>query len=228
MAGGGVYLLGPIFLREWLTVPRQAHHYVSRAAYLGLLWVLGLTAWQATVGWNETATLYDTGRFGPILFRISAFVQLVLLLFFSALSAAGAVAQEKDRRTFILLLLSDLSSTEIVLGKMLGSLLPILFFLGGVIPLLMLTIFLGGVAPDQVAQAVVVLLATTLVAGSVGNLVALWRDKTFPALALTFLILVFYLVLARGLPLLAGEDAPPWLDQARAWVDPFEALDSVL
>jgi ABC-type transport system involved in multi-copper enzyme maturation permease subunit len=221
-------LLGPIFNREALTVPRRPQHYVGRAAYLGLLWLLGLTAWQATVGWNQTPMLYDTGRFGPLFFRLSIFVQLGILLFFSALSAAGAVAQEKDRRTFILLLLSDLSSTEIVLGKMLGSLLPILFFLGGVIPLLMLTIFLGGVAPEQVAQAVIVLVATTLVAGSVGNLVALWRDKTFPALALTFLILVFYLVLTQGLALLAGDEPPDWLEHFRAWVDPFKAIDSVL
>jgi ABC-type transport system involved in multi-copper enzyme maturation permease subunit len=221
-------LLGPIFNREALTVPRRPQHYVGRAAYLGLLWILGLTAWQATVGWDQTAMLYDTGRFGPLLFRLSAFVQLVLLLFFSALSAAGAIAQEKDRRTFILLLLSDLSSFEIVVGKLLGSLLPILFFLGGVMPFFMLLILLGGIAPFQVTQCIFVLAGTSLVAGSVGALVALWRDKTFPALALTVIFLVLYLILARGIPLLAGPDAPEWVEQAKAWVDPFEAMDSVL
>ena len=48
-------MLGPIFGREWLTLPRRGRHYTARTAYLGLLWVLGLTAWQATVGWNQTA-----------------------------------------------------------------------------------------------------------------------------------------------------------------------------
>lgn len=221
-------MLGPIFNREALTVPRRPQHYVGRAAYLGLLWIVGLTAWQAAVGWNQKAMLYDTGRFGPLLFRLSLLVQLVLLLFFSALSAAGAVSLEKDRRTFLLILLSDLSSFEIVAGKLIGSLLPILFFLGAAIPFLMMVIFLGGVAPEQAAQGAVILLATTLAAGSVGTLVALWRDKTFPALALTVLVLVLYLVLARGLPQLAGADAPGWVEQARAWIDPFEAIDSVL
>ena len=32
-------MLGPIFVREWLTVPRRSQHYVVRAAYLGLLWL---------------------------------------------------------------------------------------------------------------------------------------------------------------------------------------------
>src|SRR5260370_13213291 len=34
-------LLGPIFAREWLTVPRRSRHYVMRAAYLGGPWILG-------------------------------------------------------------------------------------------------------------------------------------------------------------------------------------------
>src|SRR5438309_11787603 len=108
-------MLGPIFVREWITVPRRARHYVARAAYLGILWILGVTAWQSTVGWNQSATLGDTARFGQLLFQILTVVQLALILFFSALSAASAVTQEKDRRTFVLLLMTDLRSYEIVL-----------------------------------------------------------------------------------------------------------------
>ena len=52
-------------------------------------------------------------------------------MFFAALSAAGTITQEKDRRTFILLLLTDLRNYEIVLGKLLGSLLQIGLLLAG-------------------------------------------------------------------------------------------------
>jgi ABC-type transport system involved in multi-copper enzyme maturation permease subunit len=197
-------LLGPIFTREWLTVPRRASHYFIRSAHLGVLWVLGVTAWQATVGWSRTPTLGDTSRFGLLLFQVLTLVQLVLLLFFSALSAASAVMQEKDRRTFILLLLTDLRRHEIVLGKLLGSLLPIGFLLAGMVPVLTLLILLGGVSLGQVGQMVLVLAATALAAGSLGNLVALWRDRTFQALALTVLLLVLYLCLVHSLPALAA------------------------
>ncbi len=224
-------MLGPIFNREALTVPRRPQHYVSRAAYLGILWVLGLTAWQATVGWDLAVTLYETGRFGPLLFRLCAVVQLTLLMFFAALAAAGAVAQEKDRRTFVLLLLTDLRDYELVLGKLLGSLLPILLLLAGVVPLLLLITFLGGVAPYQVAQAVVILAATALAAGSLGTLVALWRDKTFPALALTVLAIVLYLCVVYTLPLVAANLLDPSLLPAveyyQQWLDPFRALAAV-
>jgi ABC-type Na+ efflux pump permease subunit len=217
-------LLGAIFDREWLTLPRRARHYAVRAAYLGLLWVLGLTAWQATVGWGRSATLGETARFGVLLFQVLTYVQLTLCLFFSALSAAATVTQEKDRRTFILLLLTDLRNHELVLGKLLGSLLPIGLLLAGAVPVLAINLLLGGVEPVQIAQAVLILAATCLAAGSLGSLVALWRDQTFQTLALTLLLLVLYFCLVRALafvPVTASESV-------QLCLDPFQALAAVL
>ncbi len=231
-------MLGPIFAREWLTLPRRASHYVARSVYLGLLWVLALTAWQATVGWAQPATLGDNAHFGLVLFQLLMYVQLALLVFFAALSGASSITQEKDRRTFVLLLLTDLRNYEIVLGKLLGSLLQIALLLAGMVPVLTLFLLLGGVAPEQLGRAVLILAATALATGSLGVLVALWRDKTFQALALTVLCLVLYFCLVRGLavlPALTGwvfgpSEAVDATAVARwqQWLDPFEALQAVL
>jgi ABC-type transport system involved in multi-copper enzyme maturation permease subunit len=218
-------LLGPIFNREFLTVPRRTQHYVARTAYLGTLWVVAVTIWLATGIFTRTATLGETARLGPLLFQLLTFVQLALFLFFAALSTASAVAQEKDRRTFVLLLITQLRNEEIVLGKLLGSLLPIGLLLLATVPALMLLMLLGGVAPHQVGQAVLVLAATALAAGSLGGLIALWRDRTFQALALTVLFLVLYLCLVRGLALIPADGA--WVQRWQQWLDPFEALRSV-
>jgi len=224
-------MLGPIFAREWLTLPRRPRHYLARSFYLLVLWVLALTAWQITVGWEQAATLGDTAWFGLLLFEVFLYVQLALLLFFSALSAASTIAQEKDRRTFILLLLTDLRNYEIVLGKLLGSLLQILLLLAGMVPILFLNVLLGGVAPFQVLQATVVLATTAIAAGSLGGLIALWRDKTFQALALTVLFLVLYFCLVHALALLPGfvsRITPAQVDQWQSWLLPYVALQEVL
>src|SRR5262245_20210517 len=119
-------MLGPIFDREVQTGPRREGHFVLRAAFLGGLWIIAVPAWLATLGWSRTSTLGDLARFGPLVFQILTYVQLALVLFFAALSCASAIAKEKDRRTFVLLLMTDMSDVEIVLGKILGSLLPLL------------------------------------------------------------------------------------------------------
>jgi ABC-type transport system involved in multi-copper enzyme maturation permease subunit len=224
-------MLGPIFNRELLTLPRRPRHYALRVAYLGLLWVLGMTAWQAIIGWERGATLGDAARFNLQLFNLLTHVELAFLLFFAALSAASAITLEKDRRTFVLLLLTDLHNYEIVLGKLLGSLLQIFLFLAGTLPVFMLLLLLGGVAPGQVARAMLILAGTAVAAGSLGCLIALWRDKTFQTLALTVLLLVLYLCLVAGLGFLP--DFFPALTPTAAagvqqWLDPFRALAAVL
>ena len=185
-------MLGPIFAREFRTVPRRAGHYGMRAAFLGLLWTLGLTAWLATGGLGEDPQIGATARFGVLLFQVLTFVLVTLLTFFAALSAASTVAQEKDRRTFLLLLLSDLRDYEIVLGKLLGSLLPIILILLGTLPVLALLLLLGGITPGQVVQSWLIVATTALAAGSLGGLISLWRDRTFQSLALSVIALVLY------------------------------------
>ena len=223
-------MLGPIFQREWVTVPRRGSHYLTRTAYLGGLWVIAVTAWLATLGWSRTATLGETARLGTFLFQLLGHVQLALILFFSALSCASAISREKDRRTFILLLMTDLRDHEIVLGKIMGSLLPMIVFQGVAIPFLLLIVLLGGVGFEQVFQLSIVLFGTAIAAGSLGALVALWRERTFQSLALTVLILLLYVLLVRGLGVLPA--LFPSIDAGRVetvqqCLEPFLALAAV-
>ena len=195
----------------------------------GLLGILGITTWQATVGFSRDATLGETAAFGVLLFQIVAFVQLLLTLFFAALSAASAVSQEKDRRTFVLLLLTDMRDYEIVVGKLLGALLPITIQILVTAPVLAMLLLLGGIDPEQVIQAVLVLAAAAVASGSLGGLIALWREKTYQSIALSVLFLVLYICLTQAIgvvgPLLAG--SVNWTT-VQAWFDPFVAMISVL
>lgn len=222
-------MLGPIFMRELVTVPRRAGHYAGRAALIGLLAILGITTWQGTIGFARDATLGEAAAFGLLLFQIVAFVLLLLTLFFAVMSAAGAVSQEKDRRTFVLLLLTDMRDYEIVLGKMLGALLPITINLLVTAPVLAMLLLLGGIDPEQVFQAILVLGASAVAAGSLGGLVALWRERTFQALALSVLFLVLYICVTQGLgvvgPLVAAD--VDWF-RVQAWLDPFVTMQTVL
>ena len=48
-------------------------------------------------------------RFGGVLYVMFALLQLTLMLFFAPLFTAASIAHEKDRRTFKLLLMTNLS-----------------------------------------------------------------------------------------------------------------------
>jgi len=145
---------GPIIAREILTAPRPVRFYVARASYVGLLFILMWTYWQSQVGLTEVSEIGIIAYFGHLLFRLFVLLQLSLMLFFAPLSAATAVAHEKDRRTFVLLLMTDLRDVEIILGKLTASLLQILTLLATSAPVFFLCMLMGGVSPGQILDVV--------------------------------------------------------------------------
>jgi len=186
-------LLGPVFGREAVTLPRRPRHYLYRTLYVTVLMLLMCTAWLVVAGTQVIRNVGDMARFGAILFQILAPLQLALVLFFSAMGSASAVCQEKDRRTLLLLLLTRMSNTELVLGKLFASLINVVFMLAGAVPLFMLATLFGGVSFAQVMRVFGVALASALVAGSLGSTLALWREKTFQTLSMTVLAIVIWL-----------------------------------
>ena len=185
--------VGPVFFREATTTPRRTRHYLLRAIYVLALLVLICTAWLMLAGTQIIRDVGDMARFGAVLFRVLAPLQLTVMMFFAAFGVASAVALEKDRRTFILLLMTRLRNNELVLGNLFAALLDTLVMLSAAAPVLVLMTLLGGVSLDQVVRVLCVTLVTMLAVGSLGSLLALWREKTFQTLALTALILGMYL-----------------------------------
>ncbi|MEM1305564.1 MAG: ABC transporter permease, partial [Planctomycetota bacterium] len=155
---------------------------------------LSLTAWQILVGSQELRNPGDLARFGAAVFALLSPLLMYVCLLFSALLSAAAVCQEKDRKTLILLLLSDLTNTELVLGKLLASMLTVLVVIASTAPFLLALTLLGGISYVQVGNVLAVTLVSSLASGSLGSLLALWREKTFQALALAALAIVLWLV----------------------------------
>ena len=182
---------GPIFSREALTTPRRLRHFLIRSGYVAGLFVLMYTAGQATFGWQQLRSRGDVAHFGSLIFQVFSLLQLTLALFFGLLFTAGNIAQEKDKQTLILLLMTDLRSHELVLGKLFASLLLPIVLLATSVPVFCVTQVLGGVAMEQIVSSLALCAAATVAAGAWGALVAFWRDKTFQTLAVCVLGLVF-------------------------------------
>lgn len=189
--------IGPVFARELVTTPRRPQHYLTRAVYVTALLVLMCTAWLVVAGTQIIRNVGDMARFGASLFQVLAPLQLALITFLAALGSASAVALEKDRRTLILLLLTRLRNSELVLGKLFASLLDVVTMIAVAIPLFLLVTLFGGVDPAQVWRSAAITLATALAAASLGSTLALWREKTFQTLALTFLGIVLWVALGE-------------------------------
>ncbi len=156
-----------------MTTPRPLRYYLWRASFACFLFILLWTAWQTLIGWQDIREVGVLSRFGGIIYWMFAMLQLTLMLFFAPLFTAAAVSYEKDRRTFTLLLMTDLSDLEIVLGKLVAGLLNILTILGASIGLLSICVFFGGISFGQVINLFAVTAASGMAGGALGLLIAL-------------------------------------------------------
>ncbi len=87
----------------------------------------------------------------------------------------------------------------------------------------MIAALLGGVSTGQIARVLAVTVACVAACGSLGSTLALWREKTFQALAMTVLALVLWLavgeIVAAGFlgNSLAGISAADWAAAVSPW-----------
>ncbi|TWU50784.1 ABC-2 family transporter protein [Rubripirellula tenax] len=213
-------MLGPIFSREAMVVPKRPKTYLSRAVYVLALFLLLCTGYLVLDGSRSLASSGDAARFGGWMFTLLAPLQLLVLSSIAAVGAASSVAQEKDRRTLILLLLTRLSGFEVVAGKLAATLLSPFSMLLCSLPLFLCLPLLGGVSPRQVIGVYAVTAASIFFAGCVGTVVGMWREKTFQAIAVT----VLGLLMCVGLGEIVAELVPSLPEPAKLAISAPRAL----
>ena len=168
---------------------------MARAAYRLSLLVLMCTAWLVFTGTQMVRDVGDLARFGAAMFPF-------LLRcnwpsgFFLGLAGGQRSRPRKGPPHADSAAADRLSNSELVLGKLMASLLGVLVMLVAARRCFCLAL-LGGVSYGQIARTTAVTLAAVLVCGSLGSLLALWREKTFQALAMTVLILVLWLAIGE-------------------------------
>ncbi len=216
--------IGPVFTREAIVAPRRVRHFLTRGVYATALLLLIFTAWLVLTGTQRIVNVGDMARFGAVLFQVLAPLQLALMLFLAAIQSASNVSVEKDRETLVLLLMSRLTNSELVLGKLFASLLGLGVMLLTSLPIFMLIVLFGGTSFAQVGWTFLVTAAAVLAAGSLGCTIAFWREKTFQALALVALLLVFWIGLFEGIAIVPTKIAGYTGSQLAAAASPFRAI----
>ncbi len=217
-------MFGPILAREWFVTPRKLRFYLQRVTFVVVLFSLICTAWALIAGIQQVRNLGDLARFGALVFQFVLPLELIVTIFLGAVAAASTVSQEKDRRTLILLLLTRLSSSEIVLGKLTTSLIGIGNLVFAALPLLLLITLLGGVSVSQVLVSTAVVLVSSFWTAALANAVAFWREKTFQTLAITLLAIASWLVFCEAIAFgTFAQLSPDWAEI----LSPLRALWSV-
>ncbi|WP_054672728.1 ABC transporter permease subunit [Calditerricola satsumensis] len=97
------------------------------------------------------------------LFSLLSTLQLVMVLFLTPAVTAGTISGERERQTLNLLLTTNLTAAEIVVGKLVSSLSFLALLVVASLPLYAIVFVYGGVSPTALASTFAFFLFTMAV-----------------------------------------------------------------
>jgi ABC-type transport system involved in multi-copper enzyme maturation permease subunit len=138
---------------------------------------------QGSFGGQAT---YASASVGRGIFIGLMMLQTLMVAVLAPAATAGAISSEREHQTLELLAVTPISSLAIVLGKLFSALAWLFVLILASIPVTALVFVFGGVAPDDMLRAYVVLFATVIGLGSVGIFFSTLTRRTGASTGLTF------------------------------------------
>jgi len=224
----------PILVRVVHGASRRTRHLWLRVGYLSALLAVVFTILVASTQ-GRSGSLAELAKGASQTFMWASMTQLALMCFLAPVFTAGAITQERDAKTFNILLSTPLSSAQIVFGSLLSRLYFVMTLLLAGLPIFLITMTYGGVTTGQILESFALAGATAVLTGALAIFVAMLRVGTRGTILTFYLAIATYLLSLYFLAQWGAtwlEDSPPNLSGAKmSWLTPlhpFLALDVAL
>jgi ABC-type transport system involved in multi-copper enzyme maturation permease subunit len=157
---------------------------VYLAALAGILFLVYLAIRQSSMNGGSATTLSSAGQ---AIFQVLMVLQLILVVFLAPASTSGAISLEREKQTLDLLAATPIPSLAVVIGKLVSALGFMLLQVIATLPLVAVVFVFGGVAPDDLLRAYVVLVISGFGFGCIGIAFSAIVRRSQTATVLTWL-----------------------------------------
>ncbi len=195
---GQIKLFGPVLFYDMVRSSRRSRYFLLRGFYSLVLLLVLFYVWTTVSSHNLTPREHAS-RLAMDYFEIFTVVQLVAIILLTPAYVAGAISEEKDRKTLEFLLATDLRNREIVLSKLLSRFAHLVLFLLTGLPVLSLLQFLGGIDPNLVFAGFCFTALTMLGIGGISILNSVVYKRPRDSIAISYFFCVAYFVITTVL-----------------------------
>ena len=192
-------LIGPLFGWELIRLARRGQDMRGRFILASVLlfvltsftqlWFWNVSPADVFLGTSQSLSIEESSRFGRSFALTFVVTQLGVMMLLTPAYAAGGISEEKEKKTLIYLLVSDLTSREILLGKFAGRLVFLLGVMFAGLPILALTTLYGGVSIQFLLMSYLLTATTVTMLAAVAAASAMvtdtFRGALFRAYGLT-------------------------------------------
>ncbi len=202
----------PILVRVVHGGSRRQRHMLLRLGYLAILFfVVTISLFNSSGG----DTLADLAKGASRTFEMASITQLALMCFLAPVFTASAITQEKDSRTYNILLTTPLSNAQIVLGSLMSRLFFVIMLLVAGLPIFFTTMIYGGVTSRQIIESLAIAGSTAFLTGSLAISVSMIKVGTRRTIFSFYLMIAIYLLSVYAL----GRWDRTWVEEAPVNVD---------
>ncbi len=188
---------GPVFVYEGMLAARRWQTYAVRAVVVAAILIGLWLTWQSltrNMAADRVVKIRELATFGDSIYTTIAMIELTMVLLIAPATTAGAVCLDRSRGTLAHMMTTDLSSAEIVLGKLGVRLIPVLGLIAATTPVLFLASLLGGIEPLKIVGLLLVSIGCAVVGCSTAMVLSVHGRKTQDVLMLAYLLLVLWLM----------------------------------
>jgi len=179
----------PVLIREFKLLLRN-EVLLKRVFYAWVFLALSLI-----LVWPDSGVLSSEAQTSRLVFKLFALGQLSMCLLLAPAITAPLITEEKENERFGMLFASMLTPFDVLLGKWLSSfVIQVVAIMSG-LPLLMLTLVLGGVSWLEIFQVYLVCVITLLQFGLMGLFLSSIKSKTYDALLQSYAWMLIWVAL---------------------------------
>jgi hypothetical protein len=187
-------ILLPIVERELRVAARLTATYRNRAI------AAGVVAVAAMVMLLFGSFVQSPSLVGGAMFKTLAILTLAFCMLEGVRKTADCLSEEKRDGTLGLLFLTDLKGHDIVFGKLAAMSLNSIYGLLAILPMLALSMLLGGVTPGEYWRMVLALINILFFSLSVGMWVSSWSHSEYQAMGRTLLVIAIFAAIPLLIP----------------------------
>ena len=210
-----MYFINPIIVKELRSRMRGARAFITLTGVLTVMAIISYGLYKLVIVSSTWSYTPLSPQIGQTLFTSIAVFEILMICMVTPAVTAGAISSEHEKLTYEMLLTTPLRPTQILWGKLVSALGYIFLLVFAAIPMASLVFIYGGVAPRDMLKALIVLLSTAVMLGTIGIFMSTWLKRSGRATIASYLIVLALLgvptVLYGIIGVIRQAEPPRWI-----------------
>lgn len=190
----------PIINKEFRSRMRNLRTYIVVTIFVGLMSIsAGVVVFLLVYASGQPGSAVIWQRAGQFVFYTLFLIELFLVSFIAPALTSGAIASEKEHKTFDLLRTTLLKSPNIVFGKLVSALSFLFILIVASCPLYALAYTFGGISELEIILAILLIFWTSILNSTIGLFFSSLTKRSLLATILSYTVIAIFTL---GLPII--------------------------